>query len=199
MRKKLIIFLPALLVAITGFRYKPADAVVNYLNTSEVLIFNKMEYKLVWSSHPATNYYKQEYIPVKETLDRHKNLLLIDYLLIDTPAVNIAKIKAGEIKERMKTDVNAHFQLIENAAKKECILDFLLSVGGGNSPSVIEWSGYHYQNYTDKSGHKGIYLFGVSTTAYDDDVMNYLKRLKTDRQGYLKELVKYQVPDIEVK
>ncbi|MGZ3821522.1 MAG: hypothetical protein ACXVB6_13075, partial [Mucilaginibacter sp.] len=87
MKKALFAILPALLAITTSFNYKTSEAVVNYLNTDEILKFNKKEYKLVWSSHPASNYYKQEYIPVTETLDNHKNLILIDYLLIDTPAI----------------------------------------------------------------------------------------------------------------
>ncbi|HTD97863.1 MAG TPA: hypothetical protein VK668_01185 [Mucilaginibacter sp.] len=190
--------LPFLLIVPTSFNYKHTDPVINYLNTDEIIKFNKKEYKLAYSSHPVSNYYMQEYIPKNETLDRYEHMILVDYLLIDTPAANIIGVKINEIKERKKTDMVANYELVENKETKEYILDFLLSSSKYLTVNVIEWNGYHYKNYTDKAGHKGVLLFGVSERAYDGGVTWYLKTLKGHRFDWIKELSLHNFPNIQV-
>jgi len=199
--KILLFCLPVLLIVSTSFNYKKhADKVINYLNTDEIIKFNKKEYKLSWSSHPVSNYYKQEYIPKGETSEHYSNLLLIDYLLIDTPAFNIVGVKVHEILERKKTDIVAQYQLLKNPDKKDnYILDFLLSAGENDKINVIEWNGYHYQNYTDKAGHKGVLLFGISKRAYGADVTPFLQGLRAFKGEQLKVLVQYEAPKVEIK
>ncbi|HTF27553.1 MAG TPA: hypothetical protein VK625_01845, partial [Flavitalea sp.] len=43
---------------------------VNYLNTPAALSFNNLTYGLSWTSHPIPEYYKQEYIPKGETVEK---------------------------------------------------------------------------------------------------------------------------------
>src|SRR6185312_10457323 len=100
MRKMLLLLFSPVFIAITSFNYKPAEDVVNFLNTPNVISYNKKDYKLAWSSHPATNYYKQEYVPKHQSIKNFDDMLIVDFLMIDTPAVNIVGVKINEIRER---------------------------------------------------------------------------------------------------
>ncbi len=182
----------------TSFNRHAADA-VNYLNTGDTLTVNNQQYKLSWSSHPGTNYYKQEYLPAGETPDHYKSMLMVDYLLIDTPAKYIVGVKINEIRERKKTDAVANFLVQKNEKTGEYLLDFIMSDGGGGKSSVVELNAYHYKNYTDKAGHKGVLLFALSKRAYGDDVMPFLRNLKSERQNIIKTMAEASFPGVEVK
>jgi hypothetical protein len=183
----------------TSFNIKRYDKPIDYLNTGSVLLYNKIEYKLSWSSHPVSNFYKQEYIPEGETSEKYSNMLLVDFLLIDTPARNIVGLKVNELDERKKTDMVANYLLRENKAIGEFLLDFILSSGDADHVNVVEFNGYRYSNHTDKTGHKGVLLFGVSTRAYGVDVTPFLTNLKNNRNNMLTVLTQYEIPAIAIK
>jgi hypothetical protein len=199
MRRVMVFLLPVLLAVTTSFNNKKADEVVNYLNTSEILTVNKQEYKLSWSSHPVSNYYKQEYIPVNENPDHYKSMILIDFLVIDTPAKNIVGLKINEIIKRKETDKVANLMVQKNAQKGEYLLDFILSEGNADAVSIVELNAYRYKNYTDNAGHKGVLLFGLSERAYDADVMPFLKNLTDERRDIMKRITQDDFPEVEVK
>jgi hypothetical protein len=199
MKKVIIYLLPALLIITASFNRIKRDEVVNYLNTNETLTINGQEYKLSWSSHPVSNYYKQEYIPVKEKPDRYKSMILLDYLLIDTPAKNIVGIKLQEISKRRETDKVANMMVQKNQQTGEYLLDFILSDGSGDALSVVELNAYRYKNYTDKAGHKGVLLFGLSKRAYDDDITPFMRNLKNERMDIIKTVAQGDFPVVEIK
>jgi hypothetical protein len=122
-------------------------------------------------------------------------MLLVDYLIIDTPAANIVGLKINEIRERKKTDIVANYQVRQNRDKGEFLLDFIMSEGNGQTISTVELNGYRYKNYTDKARHKGILLFGVSQRAYGDDVMSFLRKLSVNRNDMLEKLTQYDFPE----
>ncbi len=126
-------------------------------------------------------------------------MLMVDYLLIDTPAKYIVGVKINEIRERKKTDAVANFLVQKNEKNGEYLLDFIMSDGGGGKASVVELNAYHYKNYTDKAGHKGVLLFALSKRAYGNDVMPFLRNLKSERQNIIKTMAEASFPPVEVK
>ena len=199
MKRILICLLPVLLIITASFNRSKKSEVVNYLNTNEILTLNGQEYKLSWSSHPGNNYYKQEYVPVKENPDRYKSMILIDYLLIDTPAKNIVGVKLQEISKRKETDKVANMMVQKNQQTGEYLLDFILSDGTGDALSTVELNAYRYKNYTDKAGHKGVLLFGLSKRAYNDDITPFMRNLKNERMDIIKAVAQSDFPGVEVK
>lgn len=199
MKKIIAYLLPVLFIITASFNRTKRDEVVNYLNTNETLTMNGQEYKLSWSSHPVSNYYKQEYVQVKENPDHYKSMILVDYLLIDTPAKNIVGIKVNEIVKRKKTDKVANLMVQKNQQTGEYLLDFILSDGSGDALSTVELNAYRYKNYTDKAGHKGVLLFGLSKRAYDGDISPFMKNLKNERMDIMKRITQNDFPEVEVK
>ena len=45
--------------------------VTDHLNVGSIS-FDNVKYDLSWSSHPADNYYKQEYLPGKDSIEKFK-------------------------------------------------------------------------------------------------------------------------------
>lgn len=197
-KKSILYLLPFLFALNTSFNRHAAD-VVNYLNTGDTLTVNNQRYILSWSSRPGNNYYKQEYLPVGEKAKKYKSMLLVEYLLIDTPAKNIVGVKVHEIVERKKTDAVANLMVQKNPKNGEYLLDFILSDGDGHRVSTIELNAYRYKNYTDKTGHKGVLLFALSKRAYGDDVELFLANLKFERQNIIKTMAEPNFPPVELK
>ena len=44
--------------------------VTEYLSVPGPIVLNQNSFNLAWSSHPSANYYKQEYIPVKDNVEK---------------------------------------------------------------------------------------------------------------------------------
>jgi len=185
------------IIALTAFAPGSGDDVINYFGIQETLSFNSLDYKLAWSSHPTAIYYKHEYVPAGDTVEHFHDMVLIDFMQADISLKDAVTAEINTLKERKKTDIVCNYQLQRKT--DEYILDFIMSEGNGQKLSVVEWNAYHYGSYTDKNGHKGVLLFGVSHRAYDDQIMPFMHSLGVYRNNVLKVLSKYTIPEIQIK
>jgi hypothetical protein len=172
--------------------------VINYFNIPTNLTFNYIDYQLAWSSHPNEQYYKQEYVAKEDNIEHFDNMVLIDFVITDLPVIDVVRTKAAELTKRKKTDEICNFALIKNPQTGEYILDFVLGEHSGKSLAIVEWNGYHYKSYTDKNGHKGVLLLGMSHRAYNDNCTPFLKMLSGYRTDNLRALQAFSIPDIEL-
>jgi len=155
--------------------------------------FNKVSYKLSWSSHPDNNYYKQEYLPANEKAETFNKMILIEALVGTVTPKDAAKAKQAELAERKKTDPVTNYQLIENPSTGEILLDFVISSG-----NIVEWNAYRYSTLKDGS-NKGLLLFGISKRSYGAATTAFLKSLKTERTKDINTLAAYKLPVIKLK
>jgi hypothetical protein len=172
--------------------------VINYYNISKVLTFNKINYNLIWSSNANVNYYKQEYVPKGESVERYNDLILIDFVNKDITLTDVVYAQIANLIERKKTDEVCNYKLIKSEKNNEYILDFIMSESENQNIKIIEWNAYHYKLYTDKKGHSGVLLFGASHRAYDEKSSTFLGNLKNYRLDILKKLGSYQMPEIQL-
>jgi hypothetical protein len=199
MKKCLFYSTVVVFIVFTSFTNKHTDKIVNYYNIPESLNFDGLTYSLSWSSHPNDIYFKQEYIPVDNSADHFKDMLLIDFIITDMSVATVADAQVSKLKERKKADMVCNYQLLNNSKTGDYMLDFIMSESKDNAVNLIEWNAYHYKSYTDKQGHKGVLLFGVSHRAYDNDVNAFLKSLGKYRNQKLMVLNGYNVPEIQIK
>lgn len=199
MKKFIITLSPFILVLFAGFSSRTKNDVVNYLNTKDTLVFKNVAYKLVWSSHTADNYYKQEYIPVTENVEKYNSMLFIDFLITPDSTLNVLGQKIAEIKERQSVDHFANFQVVQNEAKREYLLDFVMSNIKNGSFDTVEWNAYRYGAYIDKQGHRGILLFAYSKRSYDKAIFQFMRSLDASRISDMKLFAASDIPDVEVK
>jgi hypothetical protein len=183
-----------------GFiNYKDQAATKDYLNIPGPIKFRGITYNLTWSAHPTDNYYKQEYIPVNDTVEHFNKMILIDAIVSDTlSVVDAVRAEAAELDARKATDPVLHYQVFNNPDKTEYMVDFLESEGTVTALHIAEWNVYRYKAFKDKSGHKGVLLFASSARAYDDSIINFIKSIKTDRPEKLNDLIDYNIPEISI-
>lgn len=182
-----------------SFTHKSGQDVKNYYNIPEILTFDNIRYKLVASYHPNDIYYKQEYIPAGESVDHFNKMVFIDFVITDAGPREMLGIKAKEMQDRKKNDPVVNYEIMENNAGAEYMLDFILSDTKESSLSVVERNVYRYKSYSDKAGHTGILLFAISQRGYDKDIAMFFKNLKNTRVADINKVALYNIPNIEIK
>jgi hypothetical protein len=182
-----------------SFTYKKDQEERNYYNIPEILTFDNVQYKLVASYHPEDNYYKQEYIPAGESADQFNKMVFIDFVITDASPREMLDVKAKEMQDRKKNDPVVNYEIMENNAKGEYMLDFILSDSNDGKLTVVERNVYRYKNYSDKARHRGVLLFAISQRGYDKDIISFFKNLKSTRIGDIDKVGLYNIPDIGIK
>lgn len=177
----------------------PKNTVENFLNTPEMISLTGTNFDLAWSSHPTENYYKQEYIPQNNTVDKYKQMIMVEFATGNIAAKDAVAQKIQELNDRKSTDKLVKYQVSENKEKNEILLDFMLSEGNGDANTIVEWNAYRYSNYTDKTGKKGLYLFALSKREYGQDIVGFVSDLKANRLQYVSDFVALTKPEINLK
>jgi hypothetical protein len=93
-----------------------------------------------------------------------------------------------------------NYEILENPKNQEYILDFLLSQNNpdGKSMSIVERNVYRYKAVTDKSGKRGVLLFGVSTRSYGNNIDKFLVSLKSNRNQLINSVSQFSIPQISI-
>lgn len=163
------------------------------------IVILKYVYTLAWTSHPSPAYYKQEYISASDKIEKYKKMCLVDVLLGDAKAADLAKAKMDELKQLKQTNPIVNFEAFQKNG--EVIIDFLISDNSadGSKVNIIERNVYRYRNFTDKNGKKGVMLFGISERAYGNDVTAFLANLKKTKAELTNAVASFAIPDVSIK
>ena len=196
-KNKIAILSVGLLLATASFG-QATKTVIDYLRVVGPISFEKNSYNLAWTSHPADNYYKQEYLVQGDTLEKFKRLILIELLVGKTKIKDVVATKIAELNKIKAGNPIVQYQAFEKG--EEIILDFLLSENtpDGKLVSTVERNVYRYKNITDKNGQKAVFLFGVSNRAYGNDIDNFLLNLKDNRHDLLNAVDAFDLPEITI-
>jgi hypothetical protein len=148
------------------------------------------EYLLAWSSQPAANYTKQEYVPKGEDPKTYTKMLLVEFLAGKLEPLAAARAQVAKLEERKGSDPLVNMDLIQNKSTGEVLLDFLISQKDAKGEYIVEWNAYRYAPHKD-----GVLLYGTSHRAYGNDaVRSFLQDLKTLRTTQIDALARAQLP-----
>jgi hypothetical protein len=201
MKKNLAIVLALAVFICSSFKIDSSQEVVtNYLNISGPIKFDGSDYALSWSSHPIENFYKHEYLVKGDNSDRFNEMILVDLVTGSDEIKQVLNAKVAELKKLKKTNPVVNFEVIENKATGEYMLDFLVSENtpDGKSISIVERNVYRYEKFKDKLGKKGVLLFGVSMRCYGDSIDTFFSKLKTNRDDLINAVGQYQIPEVSI-
>jgi hypothetical protein len=175
-------------------------AVTDYLNVPGPIVLDNNSYSLSWSSHPAANFYKQEYIVKGDNPDKYKTMVLLDVITGQENIKDVVGAKIAELKKLKESNPVVNYEVINNPATGEYMLDFLMTANAPDgSITIIERNVYRYKIVADKSGQKAIMLFGVSTRAYGNAVDAFFTSLKSNRKTLMNSVAKTKMPEIVIK
>lgn len=181
-------FTALLLLAATAL---PATAQTDAIGAPGPIVFEEVEFALAWTSNPSETYFKQEYVPAGQTVERFEDMFMIDVLTNGTSPEAAAAAMVQSLDQRKGSDPVVNYDVIRNDQTGEIILDFLLS-DSSSGTMIVEWNAYRYAPLD-----KGLVLYAISRRGYGEDgARALLAGLKERRQSAINTLAQMDVPEI---
>ena len=192
MKKRLALFLMFIAQFVMA-----QNKVEDYLHLGDKYRFDNKDYELVWSSHPASNFYKQEYILPNENVEKYKRLILIDFIEGDLAPKDVLSGLVNSLENSKKQNPVINYKVYEK--NNEYMIDFIMSENSqdGKDVLILERNVYRYFRINTPK-RKGILLFGVSDRAYTKKEMdNMFSVLKNNKLELVNKVAKIEVPKIK--
>lgn len=192
MKKRLVLFLMFIAQFVMA-----QNKVEDYLHLGSKYRFDNKDYELVWSSHPASNFYKQEYILPNENVEKYKRLILIDFIEGDLAPKDVLSSLANSLENSKKQNPVINYKVYEK--NNDYMIDFIMSENSqdGKEVLILERNVYRYFRINTPK-RKGILLFGVSDRAYTKKEMdNMFSVLKNNKLELVNKVAKIEVPKIK--
>lgn len=171
--------------------------VEDYLHLGDKYRFDNKDYKLVWSSHPMDNFYKQEYILTNENVEKYTRMIMIDFLEGDLTPKDAISNNINNLENSKKQNPIINYQMYEREG--EYMLDFIISKNSqdGKEILILERNVYRYFRINTPK-RKGVLLFGVSDRAYTKKEMdNMFSVLKNKKLDLVNKVIQIEVPKIK--
>ena len=192
MKRRLILFL----MLMVQF-FMAQNKVEDYLHLGDKYRFDNKDYKLVWSSHPMDNFYKQEYILSNENVEKYTRMIMIDFLEGDLTPKDAISNFVNNLENSKKQNPIINYQMYER--EDEYMLDFIISKNSqdGKEVLILERNVYRYFRINTPK-RKGVLLFGVSDRAYTKKEMdNMFSILKNKKLDLVNKVIQIEVPKIK--
>ena len=192
MKKRLVLFLAFIAQFVMA-----QNKVEDYLHLGSKYRFDNKDYELVWSSHPASNFYKQEYILPNENVEKYKRLILIDFIEGDLNPKDVLSGLANSLENSKKQNPVINYKVYEK--NNEYMIDFIMSENSqdGKEVLILERNVYRYFRINTPK-RKGVLLFGVSDRAYTKKEMdNMFSILKNKKLDLVNKVIQIEVPKIK--
>ena len=192
MKRRLVLFLMFIAQFVMA-----QNKVEDYLHLGSKYRFDNKDYELVWSSHPASNFYKQEYILPNENVEKYKRLILIDFIEGDLNPKDVLSGLANSLENSKKQNPVINYKVYEK--NNEYMIDFIMSENSqdGKEVLILERNVYRYFRINTPN-RKGILLFGVSDRAYTKKEMdNMFSVLKNKKLDLVNKIIQIEVPKIK--
>ena len=192
MKKRLVLFLMFIAQFVMA-----QNKVEDYLHLGSKYRFDNKDYELVWSSHPASNFYKQEYILPNENVEKYKRLILIDFIEGDLDPKDVLSGLVNSLENSKKQNPVINYKVYEK--NNEYMIDFTMSENSqdGKEVLILERNVYRYFRINTPK-RKGILLFGVSDRAYTKKEMdNMFSVLKNKKLDLVNKIIQIEVPKIK--
>ena len=192
MKRRLVLFL----MLMVQF-FMAQNKVEDYLHLGDKYRFDNKDYKLVWSSHPASNFYKQEYILPNENVEKYTRMIMIDFLEGDLTPKDAISNFVNNLENSKKQNPIINYQMYEREG--EYMLDFIISKNSqdGKEVLILERNVYRYFRINTPK-RKGVLLFGISDRAYTKKEMdNMFSVLKNKKLDLVNKVIQIEVPKIK--
>ena len=192
MKRRLVLFLMFIAQFVMA-----QNKVEDYLHLGDKYRFDNKDYELVWSSHPASNFYKQEYILPNENVEKYKRLILIDFIEGDLNPKDVLSGLANSLENSKKQNPVINYKVYEK--NNEYMIDFIMSENSqdGKEILILERNVYRYFRINTPK-RKGVLLFGVSDRAYTKKEMdNMFSVLKNKKLDLVNKIIQIEVPKIK--
>ncbi|WP_240229313.1 hypothetical protein [Devosia lacusdianchii] len=184
--------LPVVSFVIAAALALPAAAQDDLIGAPGPLTFEGTEFALAWTGATEAEAV-QEYLPEGQALESYDAMFIIRTATTGNTPLVVAQNMAAGLEERRGTDPVVNYDLIENKATGEVLLDFLISDSSSGS-IVVEWNAYRYAPLDG-----GVVGYAISRRGYGDDgAKTFLTELKDWRQNSITALATMELPEVAI-
>jgi hypothetical protein len=169
-----------------------AQSTKDMLGAPGPITFQDTQFALAWSANPSAGYFKQEYLPAGQKLERYNQMFMVEASRSGTPE-GAAAAKLAMLKKRKGSDPAVNWDIIRNNVTGEIILEFILS---DLRAEFVEWNACRYARL-GKSG--GVALYAISRRGYGEKGREFLIALKQSRPLAIKALAAFDAPVLQPK
>ena len=188
------------LLSLSGSGYgQTKKSAVNFLGIQGPITIQKNAYQLSWSAHPDASLYKQEYLAAGDNFPKYRSMVTVDFVVTDSGVKQAVSTRIRELEVLKKTNPIVNYELMENKATGEFLLDCVLGqTAADERDSIVERDVYRYKAAKAKSGQPGILLLMVSVRQYGNAITPFLKGLKANKSLLVNEMAKLSMPLITI-
>lgn len=181
--------LVSMIAAIALAGSMPLFAQEDVLGLPGPLTFQSQQFELAWSSQPSDAYRKHEYVPAGQAVETFEEMFLVEAVSGSLTPMEAAASQVRSLETRRGTDPVLNYDLLENEATGEVMLDFLIS--DLSAEPIIEWNAYRYVPLDEG----GVGLFAISRRGYGDEgAKAFLEGLGAVRSDSIAALAAFEVP-----
>lgn len=186
---------PLTAIAATLLLAAPALAQSDQLGVPGPISFEDRAYELAWTAQPSDNYFKQEYVPEGQSVETYSEMILVEAVAGAITPMQAAALQVQSLEARRGSDPVFNYDIIQNEATGEMLLDFLVSDLAAD-PVVIEWNAYRYVPLAEG---EGVALFAVSRRGYGEEgARSFMGGLGAMRSAAIKALSAHDLPAIAI-
>lgn len=186
---------PLTAIAATLLLAAPALAQSDQLGVPGPISFEDRAYELAWTAQPSDNYFKQEYVPEGQSVETYSEMILVEAVAGAITPMQAAALQVQSLEARRGSDPVFNYDIIQNEATGEVLLDFLVSDLAAD-PVVIEWNAYRYVPLAEG---EGVALFAVSRRGYGEEgARSFMGGLGAMRSAAIKALSAQDLPAIAI-
>ncbi len=173
----------------------PASAQSDMLGVPGPISFEGQDYVLAWTSQASDSYFKQEYVPQGQDVDAYADMVLIEAATGAVTPMQAASAQVQSLESRRGTDPVLNYDIIQNEATGEVLLDFLISDLSAD-PVMVEWNAYRYMPL---AGADGVALVAISRRGYGEDgARDFMGGLGAMRGETIGALAGLEIPQIGI-
>ena len=123
---------------------------------------------------------------------------MLDVITGRTKLKDLVATKVAELNKMNVLNPVINYEKFEKDG--EVMLDFMISENtpDGKLVSILERNVYRYKSVVDKSGQKGVLLFGVSDRHYGNDIDDFFATFKSKRFDLINLVGAFDIPEMSV-
>lgn len=173
----------------------PSVAQSDLLGVPGPISFQGEDYALAWSSQPSDTYFKQEYVPEGQKVEAYQDMILVEAVTGAVTPMEAAAAQIQTLEARKGSDPVVNYDVMQNEATGEVLLDFLVSDLAAD-PVVVEWNAYRYQALGDG---EGVALVAISRRGYGEDgATSFMTGLGSMRSETINALANLSFPAVSI-
>jgi hypothetical protein len=174
----------------------PSAAQSDQLGVPGPLSFQSQDYALAWTSQPSDTYFKQEYVPDGQDVETFEDMIFVEAVVGTLAPMDAATVQIQSLEARKGSDPVVNYDVLQNEASGEVLLDFVISDLQAN-PVVVEWNAYRYLPLADG---EGVVLVGISRRGYGEEgATAFMSGLGAMRSEAISALVNLELPAIAIE